>query len=301
MSYMDHVKACNAWDPNQFQPLRADRKVVGMLRHGFAEHLRRWPEVFQVADGAVTLALESAGFAARSAALHQVVEELVAAGTVSHTHGENYPVTADARDQAVCVIDRAAAPYFGIRAFGQHLNGFVRRGREIKMWIGRRAADRRLFPSRLDNMVAGGLPYGISLSKNLEKECMEEAGIASDLACRAVPVGALTYMRETVKGLKPDVLYCYDLELPADFVPRCTDGEVEEFYLWPLEEVAEIVRRSDEFKPNCNLVVIDFLIRHGVIAPDYPEYLDLIQGLHPPLQQGTRPGSAQASQPAPSP
>ena len=28
------------------------------------------------------------------------------------------------------------------------------------------------------------------------------------------------------EGLKPDVLFCYDLELPGDFVPRPQDGEV---------------------------------------------------------------------------
>lgn len=28
------------------------------------------------------------------------------------------------------------------------------------------------------------------------------------------------------EGLKPDVLFCYDLQLPADFVPKPQDGEV---------------------------------------------------------------------------
>ena len=79
-------------------------------------------------------------------------------GSISHFHGERYPVTPDSRDRALCVIDRAAAPYFGIHAFGQHVNGFVRDRGRIKMWIGRRSADRRQFPSKLDNMAAGGLP-----------------------------------------------------------------------------------------------------------------------------------------------
>ena len=42
---------------------------------------------------------------------------------------------------------------------------------------------------------------------------------------------------------------------------------------------AAIVRDSDEFKLNCNLVVIDFLIRHGWIDPRSPEYLALVLGL----------------------
>jgi hypothetical protein len=44
--------------------------------------------------------------------------------------------------------------------------------------------------------------------------------------------------------------------------------------------VVETVRDTDDFKFNCALVVIDFLIRHGVVAPDdEPDYLTLVRGL----------------------
>jgi 8-oxo-dGTP pyrophosphatase MutT (NUDIX family) len=118
---------------------------------------------------------------------------------------------------------------------------------------------------------------------NLVKECAEEAGMPPELARQARPVGALSYNRLTERGFRPDVLYCYDLELSEEFRPLNTDGEVEEFLLLPLVEVARLVRETDEFKLNCNLVVIDFLIRHGFIGPDSPEYLDLVQGLRVPL------------------
>jgi hypothetical protein len=54
---------------------------------------------------------------------------------------------------------------------------------------------------------------------------------------------------------------------------------MEDFYLWPMEKVIETVRDTREFKPNCALVVIDFLIRHGFIPPDHPDYLHIIAGL----------------------
>jgi hypothetical protein len=68
--------------------------------------------------------------------------------------------------------------------------------------------------------------------------------------------------------------------LPADFQPECTDGEVEEFMLLPVEEVAEITRDTDDFKLNCNLVVIDFLIRHGYLTAEDMDYDLLVSGLH---------------------
>jgi 8-oxo-dGTP pyrophosphatase MutT (NUDIX family) len=118
---------------------------------------------------------------------------------------------------------------------------------------------------------------------NLRKECAEEAGIPGALAERAVVVGAITYCRDSAGGLKPDVMYCYDLELPEDFEPVCTDGEVESFQRLPLAEVAALVRDTEAFKLNCNLTIIDFLIRHGFITPEEPDYLEIMAGLRSPL------------------
>ena len=76
-----------------------------------------------------------------------------------------------------------------------------------------------------------------------------------------------------------DVLFCYDLELPRDFTPKNTDGELVAFTLEDARDVIARVRDSDDFKFNVNLVLIDFALRHGLISPDDPEYLDLVTGL----------------------
>ena len=154
------------------------------------------------------------------------------------------------------------------------------------MWLGRRARDRLIYPGCLDNMVAGGLPWQISLEENLLKECQEEAGLPVELVRQAVPTGMVSYNRVAERGYRPDVLYCYDLELSPGFVPQNTDGEVESFILLPVQEVARLVRETDEFKLNCNLVVIDFLLRHGYVDPEDDEYLELAIGLRSALNTG---------------
>ncbi len=58
-----------------------------------------------------------------------------------------------------------------------------------------------------------------------------------------------------------------------------THTQVEEFMLWPIEKVAEVVATTTEFKSNCNIVIIDFLIRHGFFTPDQPGYLDIVRGV----------------------
>lgn len=283
MAYIDHVHACNSHLPSDFVPFRIDGITAGLVRPQFARWLQAYPEVFAVSDAAVELVVASTDLEQRSSAVAAVLAELVAEGKMSHLHGEQYAATTTDRNNALLLLDRAAAPYFGTRAFGQHLNGYVRGEDGLKLWIARRAADRVNYPGHLDNLVAGGLPYGVSLTDNLAKECWEEAAIPAPLAARALPVGAIDYYADSEKGFKPDTLFCYDLELPADFQPYCTDGEVDEFYLWPVEQVMDVVKESSEFKLNCNLVIIDFAIRHGYIGPESEEYLTLISGLHPPM------------------
>ncbi len=279
MSFLARIDDCNRWARGEFIPFLVDGEQLGMARLEFAENLCALGEAFSVSSSGLQWLSAPSGFAARTEAMQLLCDGLIARGLISHRHGEQYPVTPGRREDARFLIDRACAPYFGVRAFGQHLNGYVRKPDGLWMWIARRAADRRVYPNRLDNMVAGGLPWGISLDENLRKECAEEAGMPAELADRGIPVGAITYCRASKRGLKPDVMYCYDVELPADFTPRCQDGEVAGFELMPIEQVAEIVRDSDEFKLNCNLVIIDFLVRHGVLTPEYPDYLEIVQRL----------------------
>ncbi len=283
MGFLRHITACNRHDRDNFIPFRVNQVQVGLMRPEFAAHLSQWPDIFQLRRDRVDLLLPGSSMKERSALVAEVLSELVEQGVISHLHGEQYVATPSTRDKGLLWLDRAAAPYFGIRAFGQHMNGFVVDDGELKLWLGRRSDDRIHFPGKLDNLVAGGLPSNIGLDENLVKECWEEAGIEAKMAADAKPVAAITYNMETEKGLKPDTLYCYDLRLPASFRPNCNDGEVAGFDLFPVREVMKIVLESDEFKLNCNLVVIDFFIRHGYLGPDHDEYHEIITGLRPAL------------------
>jgi 8-oxo-dGTP pyrophosphatase MutT (NUDIX family) len=281
--YQRHIAACNTPIDEPFVPWEIDGRYVGWLRPTFIAHLQHFDPVFAIDDDVVRLDERLQGFNERSAALADVARALAEQGVTPAYLDEPYAVTPGGRDEALCVVDRGAAAYFGVCSFGQHLNGFVRRDDGLHMWLGRRARDRLLFPGALDNMVAGGLPHALSLEQNLVKECAEEASVPESLAIAAKMVGVVSYNRVAERGLRRDVLYCYDLELPPDFEPRNADGEVEEFMLLPIEEVARLVRQTDDFKLNCNLVVIDFLVRHGLLDGAAPGYLDLVMGLRQPL------------------
>lgn len=280
MAFIDHIIACNRHDLSRFRPFILEDCVVGWVRHDVAQRLAPYPEVFRVGREAVTLHPLLDTPEVRTQAVAAVVTDLHQAWGTPAPRGEMYRVAGQFSAPPLMMIDRGVVSLFGIRAYGIHVNGLVRHPEGPHLWIARRAPDKSVAPGALDNMVAGGQPGGLSLFDNLQKEAAEEADIPPALAATARPVGAIAYCMEDEWGLKPDVMFCYDLEVPSDFVPRNTDGEIDLFTLMPVPEVARLVRETTRFKFNVTLVIIDFLIRHGHLSPDAePDYFDLVAGL----------------------
>jgi hypothetical protein len=98
-----------------------------------------------------------------------------------------------------------------------------------------------------------------------------------------------TYIRESRAGgesgmVQPECQHVYDLELPSDVVPKPNDSEVEEFYLWTVEQVQDHLAKGD-FKPNCALVILDFFVRRGILTPENePNYEEIKRRLHRELE-----------------
>ena len=280
MAYLDHIITCNAHDITRFQPFLVERRHVGWIRNDVATQLAAFPEAFRLSDDAVTMhpGLNSAD--SRSAAIDAVCNALAKESGTPRLRGERYAVSPRWGEPPLLTVDRAVASLFGVRAYGIHVNGYVQRPDGLHLWIGRRAKDKPVAPDKLDNMIAGGQPAHLGLMDNLVKEAAEEADLPESLARTARPVGAISYCMEDVWGLKPDVMFCYDLAIPEDFIPRNTDGELSGFTLMPVNDVAALVRDTTEFKFNVNLVIMDFLARHGLLDPDQdPDYVAIVRGL----------------------
>jgi 8-oxo-dGTP pyrophosphatase MutT (NUDIX family) len=281
VSYLDRIAACRAWNPDAFRPFVIDGRQMGRVRHDWARRFADFTGVFEVGERAVVLNPALTDFEHRTRAVEEVLVRLGEAGEFRSLRGEYFPVLHDWHEEPVMKVDRAGVPLLGVRGFGVHMNGYVvDADGGIRMWVGKRARDKRTEPGKFDHLVAGGQPHGLSLRENLIKEAEEEASIPRPLAERARPVGALIYVLEREQGLRDDVLFLYDLELPADFVPVNQDGEVEFFELWPIADVMARVRDTDDFKFNVALVNIDFFLRHGLLDPDAPGYLQIVEGLY---------------------
>lgn len=279
MSFVERLQTCRLFESAEYLPFLVDGSHVGLVRPEFAARLAGFPDVFEVSSDCISLVPHLSGAEARGRAVETVLRQLADEGVIGSWRNEPYAVAARPEGPVLFLMERTAIPQFGIWATGVHLNGFVRKGSELLMWIGRRSPDKQVAPNKLDQLVAGGRSAGHGIRETLLKEAEEEAGLDVGLASRAISVGALSYRTRRREGLRRDVLYIFDLELPPDFTPVNRDGEISTFELWPIDQVLDRVRDTDDFKFNCALVVIDFLIRHGVITPENePDYLTLACG-----------------------
>lgn len=279
------IRTCNRHDLGRFTALWCEGWRIGHVRNDRIDDLL---DIAVSIDRRGThdplLTLRGSDRTERTDRLTDLATRLTHAGRIRSVTGEQYPVLADGDDACLAAVDRALVAYLGVHARGVHLNGIVRHDARTWMWIAERSRHKATYPGMLDNMVAGGQPLGLTLRANLVKECAEEAGIPPELARSARSVGAVSYVYEDPTGLKPDTMFCFDLELPPDFVPRPIDGEVAAFHLMPVEDVAALVRDTDRFKFNCNLVILDFLVRHGWLDCDEAGYPELVRGLRRSLR-----------------
>ncbi|KAK9820250.1 hypothetical protein WJX72_008059 [[Myrmecia] bisecta] len=243
--FLQRVSECNnVSSKRKYVPFKVDNQVIGYLQPRFLERLLVAEDTFQASeDQSIALAAHLHTPQQRTTAVAGVLERLRDEGHITGWRNEMYPVVPAFHDAPLLLMERAAAVCFGIKAYGVHVNGYVNTPSGIKLWVARRSKKKPTWPGKLDHLVAGGQPHGLSCAENVIKECGEEASIPEDLARTAIPAGAVSYEYEQSLGLKRDVLFVYDLELPADFVPTPQDGEVEEFMLLPIEEVARIISR----------------------------------------------------------
>jgi thiamine pyrophosphokinase len=261
-----HVEACNnIASPRHLVPFRIGDQQVGWLGAELARALAFFPRDVHFDGQGASLAGRLRGEGARTAALERLAASLAGRGHF-RLRDEPFDVRATPDGPVLARLDRGALPPFGIISQGVHVNGFVRRPEGLHLWVGWRSRAKPVAPGQMDNIVAGGIPAGLGPEETLVKEAGEEASLPPELAARAVPVGRVSYVMANEEGLRRDVLHCYDLELPEGVEPRPRDDEVERFELLPAVEVLRVVAEGGPVKFNVNLVLIDFALRHGMLA-----------------------------------
>lgn len=202
---------------------------------------------------------------------------------------ELYPVHGPYSSREPMVsMERAGSALFGINTYGVHMTAYVNGPEGMKIWVPRRARNKQTYGGMLDNTVAGGLSTGEKPFECLVREAAEEASFSEQLVrSNAKPCGTVSYfhIRDTRAGgeaglLQPECQYVFDMKIGEEVIPKPGDNEVEDFYLWSVEEVKTALAEG-EFKPNCAMVLLDFFIRHGILrAENEKDYVEIVSRLH---------------------
>ncbi|KAK4469846.1 hypothetical protein MN116_007357 [Schistosoma mekongi] len=295
-----------------------DGYFVGFIQPVVLDWLLKYAKVFvkishpQHGDQCVTVHQTLTNVKDRSDAVAEVMQDLRATSPFKALKGwrnEDYGVYIHNREKLLLKIERSASNLLGVIRYGVHVNGFFSSRcnycqkfdrvtnsnlnssdgpnsldqtdpDNVFMWLGLRSMNKPTWPGMLDNMAAGGLTYGLDAVECARKECQEEASVPMHMLDKLTLVNQLSYIFEDERGVCPQIEYCFDLELPPDFIPVSSDGEVDSFQLVSISEIKELIF-DERFKSNSALVVLDFLYRHKFIDKDSdPRHAEIQSLMH---------------------
>ena len=179
------IVAARRFDASTHLPFYIDRERVGWIRRTDAPALHAWPDVFHIDETSIRLAERFSDLNARSAALGAVIGMLAADGRIPGWRNETYAIRNAFDAEPLAFIERAASRFFGTMTYAVHLNGIVEApGRSPELWIARRSETKATDPGMLDNVVAGGIGWGMGIEETLVKECWKKRACSRSLPPR---------------------------------------------------------------------------------------------------------------------
>jgi len=279
MSFLEKIQQCNKFDASRFFDFVMEDHRVGYVSRDISGDLLNNENIISFDENKITLRPDLTTYEKRTRAMESVITSLQKKELIPTWGDEAYPVSHKFDQEPYFSIPRCAATFFGVKTYGTHLNAYIRKEGKIYVWIAKRAPHLKFLPNKLDPFAAGGLPVGISPNDNMVKEAMEEANLSQKALSKMEAVGAVSYLLQTKQGASPDTMFVYDIEFSPDFIPIPNKEEVENFRLYSIDELYQLVRDTDSFKYNSALVIIDFLIRHSAITPHDKNYLEIIHQL----------------------
>ncbi|KAJ5593100.1 NUDIX hydrolase domain-like protein [Penicillium hordei] len=270
--------------------------VLGYIPREIVEKIQ-WSDSWSIDHHQQTVTLTTLATATvdmRSLVIEDTLKATRKSGVISILESwrdENFPVYGP-EGEVLLEIERCASALFGIVTYGVQLLCYAGDKQDLRLWIGKRSERKQTYPGMLDSTAAGGLGTGKLPIEALICEAQEEASIPEEIVrIKVKPMSHITYFH--VRGnqaggesglFQPEIEYTYELELDPDTVPKPRDSEVECFGLYSVEEVLYSLKRG-QFKPNSAIVIVEFLIQHGILnAENEPDYSEILSHLHRKLE-----------------
>lgn len=172
----------------------------------------------------------------------------------------NFNVLTELSKFQIFEIDRSLLSVFGFPAYGVHCNGWQKKGKEYYMVLSKRSEKIKSFPGLFDNLIGGGQPAKLSFKQNLFKEGYEETGI-DQLSLNKSSFNSFTkYLLTYKNNFNPSVIATFDLEIKNPLSLNNTDGEIENFKVFHISEVFELLE-NNKLKPNAIIPIVNFILK----------------------------------------
>lgn len=248
----------------EWQPLLLNGVALGFTDGRWRSLLERdWSGGSEVIGGALNLT--SQDWLSMGDALQSVAQGWHDQGEFYGWRNERFDVLGPA-GEVLFALERSAFRPLGLLSRAVHINGLAERDGKMAFWIGRRSPLKAVDPDMFDNMVGGGIACGESVEEAMAREAWEEAGLTCLDGLELC--GRLLSMRRIPRGLHREWLYIFDVLLPRDVRPENQDGEVAEFRLMDMDELAEAMI-AGLFMNDAMLATLDCCRRHGLVDQRY--------------------------------
>jgi len=193
---------------------------VGSVEPGIAERMIGAGLPVRAAEAGYRI--EGPGDASLAAIARWLHEE----GIVAHRRGELLAVVDADNGRSVGAIERGVVRVLGLTTWTVHLVGHTIEGR---IWVQQRAFDKVTDPGRWDTLMGGQVAAGESMAATLERETMEEVGLAIADLLELARGDPIAIRRPTTDGYMVEHIEVYRALVPVSFEPVNRDGEVERF------------------------------------------------------------------------
>lgn len=145
------------WMQNGVFSTSSSTQLIGLLKSEFARNLAsEYSNIFALRDRKCTnqdndfLTLTDqfmqSSFDERVAAFANITLKLCNQGIIKGWRNELLPISVSFSSPPIVLLERASCAHFGVRAYGVHVNGFVREkgsggvaGRISHLWVGTRS------------------------------------------------------------------------------------------------------------------------------------------------------------------
>ena len=127
MSYLDRVNDCKKFKKSSYIPFFCGNFQIGQIHINILKQLWQFHKILSINSKRVDLNAPQNTFKGRTSIMAEITLTLKKHKLIQGWRDEAYPVKTSFDSTPLFEIERAATPLFGIKGYGVHLNGYVKK------------------------------------------------------------------------------------------------------------------------------------------------------------------------------